>query len=107
MRVLAAVLLALLGAVTGVAAVAVHQRWWSLALAVAAIGSVVVALPRGWWSRLAFAVGLAVVLGLAMTPRGEGDYLIPANGRGYTLLAVGLLVLLTAVASLPRPGSRT
>ncbi len=107
MRVVAAGLLALMGAVTGIAAVGVHQRWWSLVLVVAAVASVMLALPRGWWARLPYALGFAVVLGFAMTPRGEGDYLIPANGKGYTLLAVGLVLLLAAVASLPRSGART
>jgi len=95
------------GAVTGVAAVAVHQRWWSLALAVAAVTATVLALPRGWWTRLPFAVGFVAVLGLAMTPRGEGDYLVPGNARGYVLLGVGVLALLIAVATLPRPGPPT
>ena len=92
---------------TGMAAVLVHQRWWSLALVAGAVAATVWALPRGWWTRLPFAVGFATVLGVAMTPRGEGDYLVPSNVRGYLLLAVGFLVLLTAVASLPRPGRRT
>lgn len=92
------------GAVTGVAAVAVHQRWWALCLAAAAVLATVLALPAGWSTRLPFALGMAVVLGLAMTPRAEGDYLVPANARGYVLLAVGALAFLIAVATLPRPG---
>ena len=101
------VLLLVVGAVTGVAAVAVHQRWWGLALVVAAVTATLLALPRGWWSRLPFALGFVALLGLAMTPRGEGDYLVPGNTRGYVLLGVGILALVTAVASLPRPGPRT
>ena len=104
MRVVAFVALLVAGAVTGVAAVAVHQRWWSLALVVATVAATVLAVPPGWWSRLPFALGFAGVLGLAMTPRSEGDYLIPANARGYVLLAVGFLAFLIAVATLPRPG---
>lgn len=103
MRVIGLVLLLLAGAVTGVAAVAVHQRWWSLALVVAAVTATVIALPRGWWTRPPFAVGFVAVLGLAMTPRAEGDYLIPGNARGYVLLAVGLATFLIAVVTLPRP----
>lgn len=102
-RVVALVALLLVGAVTGVAAVAVHQRWWSLALAVAAVAATMLALPPGWSTRLPFALGLVAVLGLAMTPRGEGDYLIPANARGYALLGVGFLGLLFAITTLPRP----
>lgn len=104
MRALAAVLLLAAGAVTGVAAVAVHQRWWGLVLVVGALLATVLALPAGWWSRLPFAVGFVAVLGLAMTPRAEGDYLVPGNARGYVLLAVGFLTFLIAVATLPRPG---
>lgn len=91
------------GAVTGVAAVMVHQRWWGLALAVAALAAAVVALPAGWWTRLPFALGFVAVLGLAMVPRGEGDYLVPGNARGYLLLAAGFVLVLSAVATLPRP----
>ncbi len=103
MRVVLLVACAAVGAVTGIAAVMVHQRWWGLTLAVAASGAVAVALPAGWWSRLPYALGYAAVLGLAMVPRGEGDYLVPGNARGYLLLAVGFVLVLTAVATLPRP----
>ena len=57
----------------------------------AAVAAAVVALPRGWWTRLPFALGFVAVLGLAMVPRGEGDYLVPGNARGYLLLAVGFV----------------
>jgi hypothetical protein len=103
-RALTAVALLVAGAVTGLAAVAVHQRWWGLALAVGAVVATVVALPRGWWTRLPFALGFVGLLGVAMTPRAEGDYLVPGNARGYLLLAVGILAFLIAVATLPRPG---
>ena len=72
----------------------VHQRWWGLALAVAALAAAVVALPAGWWTRLPFALGFVAVLGLAMVPRGEGDYLVPGNARGYLLLAAGFVLVL-------------
>ena len=103
MRVVRLVVLALGGAVTGVAGVMVHQRWWGLLLAVAAVAAAAVALPPGWSTRLPFAFGFVAVLGLAMVPRSEGDYLVPGNARGYLLLAVGFVLVLTAVASLPRP----
>jgi O-antigen ligase len=106
-RVLTGLLLGLVGAVTGLASVAVHQRWWSLVLVVAAVGVTAMALPRGWSTRLPFALGFAAVLGLAMTPRAEGDYLVPANTRGYLLLGVGFVLLLTAITTLPRPGRRS
>jgi hypothetical protein len=102
--VLLLVLLLVLGAATGIAAVMVHQRSWGLPLALAAVAAGTVAVPPGWCTRLPFALGLAVVLGLAMTERGAGDYLVPANTRGYLLLGLGFLVVLTAVTTLPRPG---
>ena len=103
MRVGSFLLLLGVGAATGAAAVAVHQLWWGLALAAAAVTATVLALPRGWWTRLPFALGFAAVLGLAMLPRSEGDYLVPGNVRGYLLLVIGFLLVLTAVATLPRP----
>ena len=48
-------------------------------------------------------VDILNVMGLAMVPRGEGDYLVPGNVRGYLLLGVGFLLVLAAVATLPRP----
>jgi hypothetical protein len=103
MRVVRGVVCGVGGLVTSVAAVMVHQRWWGIALAVAAVAAAAVALPAGWWTRLPFALGFVVVLGLGMVPRGEGDYLIPGNARGYVLLALGFVLVLTAVATLPRP----
>jgi hypothetical protein len=95
------------GAATSLAAVMVHQRWWGLALVVAGLAAAVVALGPGWWTRLPFALGFVVVLGLAMTPRGAGDYLVPGNTEGYLLLALGFVLVLTAVATLPRPTRST
>ena len=103
MRVVGALGLVVLGAVAALAAVMVHQRWWGLVLAVPATVLTAVALPAGWWTRLPFAAGFAVVLGLAMVPRGEGDYLVPGNGRGYVLIGLAFVVIMVSVATLPRP----
>jgi hypothetical protein len=103
-RVLWLVVLLVGGALTGVAAVMVYQRSWGLPLVVATLAATTFAIPPGWWTRLPFALGLTVVLGLAMTERGAGDYLVVANTRGYLLLGLGLAVALTAVTTLPRPG---
>ena len=51
MRVLAAAGLLLVGAVTAVATVALHDLWWGLALASVATVWTTLALPAGWWSR--------------------------------------------------------
>jgi hypothetical protein len=104
-RVGAAVVLALAGAATALAAVMVHQRWWGLLLSAAAVGTAWLAMGPGWWTRLPFTLGFAAVLGAAMVPQGEGDYLIAGNGPGYLLLALGFVLVLTSVATLPRPGT--
>lgn len=93
----------LAGAAAGVGAVALHQRWWGLALAVVTSLVLLVAAPAGW-TRLTFAVGFTGVVGLLTVPRGEGDYLVGATASGYTLLVVALVVLVVALATLPRPG---
>lgn len=103
MGVVRLVLCALLGAVTSVATVAVHQRTWGLVLAVAAVVATTVAIPAGWFTRLPFGLGYAVVLGLAVMPTAGGDVLVPANGKGYALLGLGFVLVLASVATLPRP----
>ena len=45
-------LMLMAGLATGVLTVAVHQRWWSLALGVGVALLLLVAAPRGWWTRL-------------------------------------------------------
>ena len=94
--------LVLAGALTGVAAVALHQLWWGLLLVFAATLAAVVALPAGWWSRLAFVLGLDAVVGWLTVPTDEGDYLISGDWQGYGLLAFGLVLLVAALATLPR-----
>lgn len=91
------------GAVTGVAAVGLHALWWGFPLTVAAVLAAAVALPSGWWSRLAFVVGFDAVVGWMTVPRSEGDYLISQDWQGYGLLALGLVLLVGALATLPRP----
>jgi hypothetical protein len=98
-----ALALLLLGAVTAVAAVAVHATGWGLVLGVAAVAATVAALPPGWTTRLAFGVGLVGGLGLLSVRRPEGDYVIAADLEGYLLLGLGLAVVVAGVATLPRP----
>ena len=101
----AAVLLAL-GSGTAVAAVAVHEiGGWGLPLALLATGLTLVSLPAGWWLRLPFAAAWGCTVGWLATPRREGDYLVSADWRGYTILGAALLVLVLGIATLPRPGS--
>ena len=102
MRALAAAGLLVVGAVTGLASVAVHELWWGLVLAVAATLLALLALPAGWWSRLAFAAGWVGLVGWLVTPRPEGDYAISQDTAGFTLLGLGVLVLVLGLATLPR-----
>lgn len=101
LRVLTGAALLCLGVATGVAAVAVHQWWWGLILAVAASLAVLVALPPALWGRLPYAVGWLAVVGLLSVPRPEGDYLVPGNLVGYTLLSSGLVIIVVALVTLP------
>ena len=103
LRVLEALLLALLGAAISVAAVAVHELWWGLPLTAAALAAVLVWVGRGWLTRLPLAVGFVAVALVAVPSTPEGDVLVSSSTRGYLFLLLTLLTLLTAVVTLPRP----
>jgi hypothetical protein len=95
----------LLGAVVGIASVALHQSWGFLVLIVAAVFAALRALPAGW-ARGGFAVGFALVVLRSMLPRPEGDYMIASNASGYALLVLTLVLVVVTIATLPRPGRR-
>lgn len=103
MRPLAAVGLLLAGAATGIATVALHDLSWGFVLGAVATVAAVVVLPAGWWSRLAFVVGWDLMVGWLTFPRPEGDYVISQNWQGYAVLALGLVLLVVAIGTLPRP----
>ena len=103
-RLVPAMLLA--GVAAGVGTVAVHQSWWGLLLGAAVTLLVVVATPPGWGTRLPYAIGFVAVVALVTIPRGEGDYLLGDSLHGYAVLALALVVLMAAIATLPRPGRR-
>jgi hypothetical protein len=100
---LRAVVTLALGLVVGVSAVGVHQWWVMLVVGSAAALAVVLALPRAWWSRPPFVAGFTAAVALGSLPRSEGDYLVGADGPGYALLGVTLVLVLLAVVTLPRP----
>ncbi len=106
MRVLAALGLLLVGAATGIATVALHDLWWGLAFGSLATVLTTLALPPGWWTRLAFVGGWVLVVGWLTFPRAEGDYVISQDVQGYAVLALGLVLLVLAIATLPRPAGR-
>ncbi len=103
MRPLVALTLVGVGGVVGAATVVLHHEWWTLGLGVITTLVVLRALPPAWWSRLAYALGWLVVLAWTVTPRPEGDYLISADAQGYLLLGLGVVLLVTAVVTLPLP----
>lgn len=103
MRLLWALPVLLVGAVTAVAAVAVHGRWWGLGLVVLAVGAVLVALAPGWTTRLAFAAGFVPVVARLAIPRPEGDYAVADDPQGYLLLLLTVVVAFWSIATLPRP----
>ncbi|MFC5177417.1 hypothetical protein [Nocardioides taihuensis] len=105
LHVLVALGLLVVGVVTAVAVVALHQLWWGLVLGLAATLTTLVALPPGWWTRLAFAVGWVGLVAYVVPARPSGSYLVPGNAAGYLLLGAGLVVLLLAVATV-RPARR-
>ena len=103
-RLAGALALFVLGASAALAATLVHERWWGLALGLAAAALATLALPGGS-RRLAFMLGWFGAIAYALAPRTEGDYLIAASVSGYTLIAGSFLLFLTALTTLPRPGS--
>ncbi|MEJ7794971.1 MAG: hypothetical protein WKF50_05410 [Nocardioides sp.] len=102
LRLLEALLLALLGAVIALAGVVAHELWWGLPLTATTLVSALVWVGRGWLTRLPLALGFVVVVGLAVPTRPEGDYLISSSSRGYLLLLLALAAVLVAVVTLPR-----
>ncbi len=104
MRVLLALAMLVVGALSAVATIAVHGHWWGLALATAAVLTTLVAVGRGWTTRLPFALGFDPVVLRSSVPRPEGDYLVAADPQGYLMLGLTLVVTLVALATLPRPG---
>lgn len=95
----------LLGAVAGIASVALHPLWWGLLLGVLAPGMTLVALPPGWWARLPFALGWVAMIGYLTVPRPEGDYVIGDGAAGYALLIAACAFLAAGLLTLPRRGA--
>ncbi|GAA4380182.1 hypothetical protein [Nocardioides caricicola] len=106
-KALAAAGLLLVGAATAIATVGLHQIWWGFVLAFTATFVTAYALPPGWWSRLAFVAGWAAMLGWLTVPRDAGDYLVSSDLAGYSLLGLGVVLVVFAVATLPRPRMRS
>ncbi len=76
-----------------------HGRTAGLLLAVVATASCALAIPGGWTARFAFVAGWVAVLAVALLPRDGGGYLVGSDARGYTLLALGLALLLFGIVT--------
>lgn len=103
MRPLLGLVAAVVGAVTGIASVALHDASWAwFVLTVAAPAAAVTALPKGWLS-LGFALGWLAVVLVAIGGTSAGSYAISADLRGYAFLAGAMALMVGAIVSLPTP----
>jgi hypothetical protein len=100
----AALGLLLLGVVVGLAAVWTHDRWWALALGAAATLTTALALPAGLLL-VAYAAGWVLSAAYFLFARPEGDFVVGSDPRGYTFVALTLVLVILAVAR--RPATQT
>lgn len=95
------------GAVTGLASTAVHDKGWGwFLLAVVAPGAAAWAHPAGWL-RLGFSAGWIALLVVALQGTAAGSYAISADLRGYLFLACAMTLMVAAIVTLPSPARRT
>ena len=95
-----AVLLLALGLLVGALSALVHGLLLGLVLVVMATGATAYALPGGWSTRLPFGLGWLAAVYYASRPRPAGGYLVASDARGYTLLVLGVLLLLFCTTTL-------
>jgi len=67
-------------------------------LLTAAVAFLVHQGSAGRWSVLTMALGWFAAVGLAASPREEGDLLVPGDGRGWSFLLGGTVLLGVALA---------
>ncbi len=91
--------LAVAGAVTGLAAVAVHDRVWGLPLLALASLAGLLALPPRWTTRPPFALGWTMLVLAAVRGRPEGDSPVDADGPGWVLLLLAAVLPLLAATT--------
>ena len=103
----------LLGALVGLASVAVH-RVALLGLPAGVLLAVVATLGTAWHVRrggvprsaATYCLGWVAVVGIVLNGRAEGDYAVAGDLPGYTLMGTGFLLVAFGVASLAGPGRR-
>lgn len=91
-----------LGGVSAVPSVALHNAgwgWWLWCLA--APVAVMAALPGGWL-RCGFGLGWVAVVMIALIQRPEGDFVIAAQARGLGLMCLALLIIVWSIGTLPK-----
>lgn len=95
-----------LGIVVGLASVFHHSADWTrLAFAVAA-PVVLVAVAPGRAPTVGIALGWSATVLLAVFGTGEGDLLVVADAKGWTMLVSAVLLVVVALATIPvRRGS--
>lgn len=103
--VLAGLVLAVVGALTALPAVALHQWWWGLAVGLLTPVVFLAALPGGA-ARVGYVVGWSAVVGVLAGTRPEGDYLVPATVPGYVLLVATAVFVVVALVTVPARGAR-
>lgn len=102
----AAVVLLVTGFLVGLAAVAVHGRWWGLLLAWLGSSAGLLGLRPGY-QRIAYAAGWLVPIALGSIPRPTGGYAIATDATGIGLLVLGLVLVIATIVTLPiRPRRR-
>lgn len=90
-----------LGFLTGLAAVWVAGWWWGLALAAVATLATLAWVRPG--RRLLYAAGWIVPAAYFSLSRPEGDFIVEQAARGWCFLALGGLVIVVSIVTLPRP----
>lgn len=100
-RALLVAVLALTGALTAVASVAVHDGNWAwFVLALGAPIAATAALPAGWL-RFGFVLGWVAMVLLVVQGTDAGSWAISADLRGYLFLTGGLSLMVAAVVTAP------
>ncbi len=103
MRLALGLLALVVGGITAIASVALHDGNWAwFALALAAPTAAAIALPGGW-IRLGFVAGWLVVVLVAVAGTSAGSYAISADLRGYLFLAWALAMMVGTIVTLPTP----
>lgn len=95
-----------LGVVVGLASVFHHSADWVRLVLAVAVPAVLVAVAPGRAPRIGLALGWAATVLLAVVGTGEGDLLVVADPKGWTLLVSAVLMAVVALATIPvRRGS--